>query len=430
MSEIFFCQEKLISLCTRLTDGSHFSPKPQRIGRSIVNVKDFRNGYVDLYSCTKIKPNEFQILEASGCTCSPGDILFSKDGTVGKVIVYLQQEKIAVLSSICIIHPKHFLDQKFLGHVLLSPALSQQIANLMSGSAIRRLVLRDISELKIPLPQRNEQLAIAAILDSVDEAIRQTEAVIAKLRQVKAGMLHDLLTCGLDENGELRDPSRHPEQFKDSPLGRIPKEWEVISLSSITDFMTSGSRGWAQFYASDGPLFLRIGNLTREHINLRLDDIVHVQPPQGTEGARTKVTTGDLLISITADLGIIGCVSEKIGVAFVNQHIALVRLNKEVNPRWVAYYLASPSYQHRFGLLNDAGAKAGMNLTSVGNLQLSIPAHVPEQVRIVQCLDEVDGQVETEKRNLGKLILLKHGLMHDLLTGTVRVPANLLEATP
>ena len=65
------------------------------------------------------------------------------------------------------------------------------------------------------------------MLDTVDEAIAKTEAVIAKLKQVRAGMLHDLLTRGLDEHGQLRDPVAHPEQFQDSPLGLIPKDWEV-----------------------------------------------------------------------------------------------------------------------------------------------------------------------------------------------------------
>ena len=81
-------------------------------------------------------------------------------------------------------------------------------------------------------PTVEEQRRIADILDAADAAIRQTEAVIAKLRQMKAGLLHDLLTRGLDEQGRLRDPAAHPEQFKDSPLGRIPKEWEICDVLS------------------------------------------------------------------------------------------------------------------------------------------------------------------------------------------------------
>ena len=74
------------------------------------------------------------------------------------------------------------------------------------------------------------------MLDTVDEAIAKTEAVIAKLRQVRAGLLHDLLTRGLDQNGELRDPIAHPEQFHDSPVGRIPKNWRARLLAEFSAY--------------------------------------------------------------------------------------------------------------------------------------------------------------------------------------------------
>ena len=84
------------------------------------------------------------------------------------------------------------------------------------------------------LPPLPEQRRIAEILDTLDEAIRKTEQVIAKLQQMKQGLLHDILTRGIDDNGELRDPDRHPEQFKDSPLGRIPRGWEVRPLKDLS----------------------------------------------------------------------------------------------------------------------------------------------------------------------------------------------------
>src|SRR5690606_33484545 len=92
--------------------------------------------------------------------------------------------------------------------------------------------LKDLVAFPICLPPLPEQRRIAAILDTLDEAIRQTEALIAKLKQIKRGLLHDLLTRGIDDNGELRDPERHPEQFRDSPLGRVPRGWMVSRLEN------------------------------------------------------------------------------------------------------------------------------------------------------------------------------------------------------
>jgi type I restriction enzyme, S subunit len=316
--------------------------------------------------------------------------------------------------------PNKDIDSHYLLWLLKHSASSLQkqgTGSTVSGVSISQIVSLPLYKIRSIKSQRT----IATVLNTVDVAIRRTEALIEKLRRVKAGMLHDLLTCGLDENGELRDPIRHPEQFKNSPLGRIPKNWEILPLGNVADFITSGSRGWAHFYAKDGPLFLRIGNLTREHINLRFDDVVHVQPPRGTEGARTKVMAGDLLLSITADLGIVGCASEAIGEAYVNQHIALVRIKRDINSRWIAHYLACPLYQHNFQLLNDGGAKAGMNLTSVGNLAVAFPCMETEQHRIVQAVDEVDGQIKNFQEHLRKLLLVKQGLMQDLLSGRVRI---------
>src|SRR5690606_30208966 len=93
-------------------------------------------------------------------------------------------------------------------------------------------------------------------------------------------------------------------------------------LSEISTYVTSGSRGWARYYSDVGAIFLRIGNLTRSHINLRLGDVVRVQPPRTAEADRTAVQSGDLLISITADLGIIGIVPAAFESAYINQHIA------------------------------------------------------------------------------------------------------------
>jgi len=104
-----------------------------------------------------------------------------------------------------------------------------------------------------------EQSRIAVVLGTVDVAIAKREAVIAKLRQVRAGLLHDLLTCGLDPSGQLRDSIAHPEQFQDSPLGRIPKKWTTPTLVHLCSHIGSGvtPRGGQDIYTARGVLFIR-----------------------------------------------------------------------------------------------------------------------------------------------------------------------------
>jgi len=127
------------------------------------------------------------------------------------------------------------------------------------------------------------------------------------------------------------------------------------------------------------------------------------------------------LISITADLGIIGVIPEDLGEAYVNQHIALVRLclNK-ANPRWVGYYLAGEQGLKQFYRLNDPGAKAGLNLPTVESLLVALPER-SEQEKIAGTLDSCDARIVAEKKVMYKLQNLKAGLMEDLLDGQVRV---------
>ena len=421
-----FDLKNLGEISSRITDGSHFSPTPQLYGYPIANVKDMRDRHIHIDSCTRIKEDDYKALMANGCTIKDGAVLLSKDGTVGKVIVYAQTDEIAALSSICIITPGSRVSPRYLGHVLRSSICTRQYENFMSGSALRRLVLRDIKNVQIPLPENHEQQAIAAILDTLDDAIEKSEALIAKLKQVRAGMLHDLLTCGVDEHGEVRNPATYPHQFKDTPIGLIPKEWRLTNIADIADSTTSGSRGWAAYYSDQGSMFLRIGNLTREHINLRFDDVQYVNPPRGAEGQRTKVEANDLLISITADLGIIGMIPQDFGDAYVNQHIALVRIKPGVKfPRWIGHLLSSQPYQRIFQALNDSGAKAGLNLNAVGALPIVLPSSEAEQETIVKNLDALDEDISKQQNALEKLRKLKTGLSADLLTGQVRIPPNL-----
>ena len=290
------------------------------------------------------------------------------------------------------------------------------------GSTVKGIRIQEYLNIPVPLAPQEAQPVIAQILDTLDTAIRETEALIDKLKAVKQGLLHDLLTRGIDANGQLRPPqSEAPQLYKESPLGWIPREWDIVSLESISSTVTSGSRDWAQFYADDGALFVRIGNLTREHINFRYNSIIHVQPPAGGDGQRTKLELGDILVSITADLGIIGVVPQSMGEAYINQHIALIRPNIfRVNARFIGHYLAGAIMQAYISKLNDAGAKAGLNLPTIRNLPSVSPSRF-EQDQIAARLDEIDNRIQNAQTEAKKMSELKSGLMDDLLTGHVRV---------
>ena len=124
---------------------------------------------------------------------------------------------------------------KLVFYAMQMPSVRSQIEINATGSSgsMKNISQETIKGLLIPLPPLPEQRRIAEMLDTMDAAIQQTEALIAKLKLMKAGLLHDLLTRGLDEQEYLRDPDAHPEQFKDSPLGRIPRAWEATTIGEL-----------------------------------------------------------------------------------------------------------------------------------------------------------------------------------------------------
>ena len=303
------------------------------------------------------------------------------------------------------------VEAEFLWH-----ALHQSVADLSrvsQGSTFTAVSKADLAGLEVPLPSLGEQRKIAAILSSVDDTIEKTQAVIDQVQIVKRGLMQELLTRGL--------PGRHA-RFKQTEIGEVPEAWDVVSFAQSGATVTSGSRGWAKYYSDDGALFLRITNLARNTIRLRLSDVRHVALPKGsTEGKRTRVQTGDLIISITADLGMVGFIPDGIGEAYVNQHLALVRLPDDaLRPEFVGYFLATDIARNRFYRLNDAGAKAGLNLPTIMKLTVPKPPR-DEQDMAVDVLTATEDRLAVEEKKLVGLAAAKSALMSVLLTGELRV---------
>jgi type I restriction enzyme, S subunit len=213
--------------------------------------------------------------------------------------------------------------------------------------------------------------------------------------------------------------------WQHTDLGRLPSDWNVKQIGELQPFVTSGSRGWARFYSETGSPFIRITNLSRSRICLDLADLRSVNlPASDSEGARTQLAVGDVLISVTADIGIVGYVSARVPTpAYINQHIALVRFDRfQVNPKFVSYFLASEQPQRRFRSLTDAGAKAGMNLPTVRAVQVALPPTVREQGAIAEALSDTDALIESLEQLLAKKRQIKQGAMQELLTGQRRLP--------
>lgn len=167
---------------------------------------------------------------------------------------------------------------------------------------------------------------------------------------------------------------------------KCPNTWTNITVGELLTFMTSGSRGWAKHYSTSGRLFLRIQNVGKNR--LLLDDVAYVQPNDDAESRRTLVKTGDVLLSMTADLGRTAVVPEWLGEAHINQHLAILRV-KDIDPYYLSAFLASPIGQRQIFKLDKGGVKAGLNFEDIRSVKILVPP-LSEQKRIVEILGQAD----------------------------------------
>jgi len=276
-----------------------------------------------------------------------------------------------------------------------------QLENLSQGSTFGAISRDDLKNLLLLLPSSpSEQRKIAEILETVDNAIEKTGRIIEKYKRIKQGLMQDLLTRGIAESDELgvrsyelRDEKKH--RFKDSPLGRIPEEWEVVELGCVGDiiygeglrqelyepdgdtlvFGTGGIIGRAKLFLDRGPALVipRKGSIT---------SVFYIQEDQ-------KFWVIDTAFYLKPKNGY---------CKFI--YFTLCNMNLE--------------------LLNEATGVPSLSRENIKSIQIPL-LPLPEQHRIASILSQIDEAIEKEQKYKEKLERIKQGLMEDLLTGKVRV---------
>lgn len=318
---------------------------------------------------------------------------------------------------------KDGLDKRFF--IRLLRYIGPELDKISVGSTVRGITIGDILSHTVLRPQNvDEQTRIAYVLDSIDKAIATTEAVIAKLKQVRAGVLHDLLSCGLDEHGQLRDPIAHPEQFKDSPLGRIPKDWEVKTCETLCRSIVVGIVVTpAKYYEDTGIPVLRSANISED--GLFLDDLVFISARSNALHHKSIIRTGDVLTVRTGYPGS-SCVVPSYLDGSNCVDLIISRPNNYVLPEFLALWINSSSGKYQVLRVQGGLAQQHFNIGEMRRLLVPVPDE-SEQLRIVALWSELKNLYEAEEDGYHKLQLLKSGLQDDLLTGRVRVPETIIK---
>ena len=322
------------------------------------------------------------------------------------------------------LRPYNEEDSSFIFHQLFSNDVVAQLRSKEVGSSYPAVNESDVRRLSIFMPEPSQRKAIGKVLDTIDEAIAQTETVIAKLKQVRAGMLHDLLSYGLDEHGQLRDPFAHPEEFKDSPLGRIPRAWDSGPLSQ---FVLSAEYGISTSLGDKGYPVLRMNNLSEGEAEL--SDLKYSAAPV-PEGLWLR--PGDVLFNRTNSwehVGRTGIWRGQIERATFASY--LVRLNpnpdrliSELLNLWLNWPVTQIAIR-RFA--TPAVQQVNINPTNLRQVRAAFPISINEQTEIVERINRQDMTIRSARAEHIKLMHLKSGLQDDLLTGRVRVPETIME---
>jgi type I restriction enzyme, S subunit len=398
-------------------------------GIRLVRIVDLLGDVISrsgLYRISTTLDQEFKRSRLRG-----GEILLSIQGTIGRVAIVPQDLGGANISrTIARIDVVDSMSSHFLRHWMCSSAGQRQLNDIVSGTTRDSLNIGALRNVRVPIPPRREQQEVAEILDTVDDVIRSTERLLAKLEQLKQGLLHDLLTRGINENGELRDPRRRPDLFHQTSSGIVPTTWRITELGAIIHDAVDGPFGSnlkSEHYVPDpGVRVVRLQNIGVGFFDDR--DKAYVSAAHAASLTRHAVGAGDLLVASLGDDNhpfARSCVyPNNASDGIVKADCFRLRLVPSMAlSKYVMHVLNCGSTRKALPGLAQGVTRDRVNLASLRRFALALPT-IEEQALIVDVLERHEAALKRASGSLVKLRILKAGLMDDLLTGRVRVKTD------
>lgn len=322
-----------------------------------------------------------------------GDVLFGKRRAYQKKVAIAPFDGIFSAHGM-VLRPKvEVIDPYFFPLFISSDYFLEAAIKISVGSLSPTINWRDLKILEFNLPDIETQRKLAAVLWSINDTMESYKKLISATDELVK--------------------SQFIEMFGE-PVANT-KQLPVHQLTEYIEFLTSGSRGWAKYHSDAGEWFITIKNV--KNCKISVEEIQHITPPKNVEAERTRVQEGDLLISITADLGRTGVVTKEIAEhgAYINQHLTCIRLNKQaLDPTYVAYFMESEAGKQQFFAKNLSSVKAGLNFDSIRTLKLMVPP-LPLQQEFVEFLTQSDkSKFELEQALAELTATYKHILTENL----------------
>ena len=245
------------------------------------------------------------------------------------------------------------------------------------------------------------QEAVQGKLVPQDPSDEPAEALLKRIRAEKQRLIKEgKIKKDKHESVIFRRDNSHYEKLDgvescidDEIPFEIPDTWAWSRLGSLVEVITSGSRDWAKHYSEKGSLFLRMGNLSRNSFELRLNSLKRVQLPEKAEGTRTALQAGDLLFSITGEVGMLGLIPDDFETAYINQHTAMIRFLPLIRNKYLPYFLLT-DYAQKCYKSNQHGIKNSFRLDSISNILVPIPP-LSEQEQIIRRIEQATNRIAT-----------------------------------
>ena len=392
-----------------------------------LRVLNIRNGKLDLENIQTIPKSISSQLPRS--SLAKNDLVISYVGTIGAVALIDESNKFHLAPNVAKISPSiQSLNPTFLLYQLLSEKCQKRLFDLSTVTSQPALSMSRLRQLSLVLPPLPEQEKIAKILSTIDRTITHTEALIEKYQQIKAGLMHDLFTRGIGADGKLR-PSRDkaPELYRESSIGWIPKDWDIVCIGDITERI---EQGWSPDCESEVASLSEWGVLKTSSVqwdgfyrdaNKRLPN--NLKPK-----IQYKVFVGDLIITRAGPnsrVGVVSIVRKEPGNLLLSDKLYRLILKSKISYDYILLALLSENTQRFLGGFKTGLAESQTNISQsiVKKLIIALPSK-EEQAIFVEREESIRVKIDMLKDDLFKHQKIKSGLMHDLLTGTVRVNSD------
>lgn len=365
----------------------------------LITGTDFDNGQVNWKSCAYVSKARYE--QDSNIKIRPQDILISKDGTIGKVAYLGMIPKAGTLNSgIFVIRANdRKIDQVFLSKIFMSFYFEEFLNRLVAGSTINHLYQKDFVKFCFPLPNSEEQVAIAAALSDVDSLISVLTKKIEKKKTIRQGLVQQLLT------GKKRLPG-------------FCGDWVKKKVSSVSDILRGGSPRPIENYIvkSGGVNWIKIGDVdsSAKYIFRTNEQIIE----SGIQYSRF-VHSGDLLLSNSMSFGrpyilkTEGCIHDG--------WLVIQNYDKYFDKEFLYYLLGSDEVLKQYKSLAAGSSVLNLNKDIVGKVVLYFPPSISEQTAIANILSDCDSEIAALEEKRDKYKEIKQGMMQQLLTGKIRL---------